>query len=501
MVSRRALLGRTALALAASRFLSPVTAIAVQPQPYADGDPFMLGVASGDPRPDGFVLWTRPLGLSGTATVGVEIADDDGFRRIVRSGSVTASPARGHAVHVEPVDLDPARTYFYRFHLDGATSPIGRTATIDPQATRMRLALAACQHWEHGWFSAYRDMVAQEINVLLHVGDYIYEKSFGTGPDVRSFGAPDPFTLDEYRVRHALYRTDPDLQAATAAFPIIATWDDHEVENDYASLQGSVTEDPAAFVARRAAAYQAWFEHMPISPRRLTPHGAADIVRRFEWGALASLSVLDCRQFRPSQPCGRGGQVIADCAEVFDPVATMLGLEQEAWLRDRLANERTRWSLIGQATMVSRLPLPGGGDARWSDIWDGYAASRDRLIAALRQPAVRNAVLLGGDVHSFWANDIPSDPERMEGPVVASEIVTSCLASRSGPEELFTGIQGRNPQVRFHDNDNAGYTLLDIDAERIDGRFRAVRDLTDPNSASFDLRRFAIEDRAPGVRI
>ncbi|OAN86540.1 hypothetical protein A8B77_04110 [Erythrobacter sp. EhN03] len=501
MVSRRALLGRTALALAASRFLSPVTAIAVQPQPYADGDPFKLGVASGDPRPDGFVLWTRPLGLSGTATVGVEIADDDGFRRIVRSGSVTASPARGHAVHVEPVDLDPARTYFYRFHLDGATSPIGRTATIDPQATRMRLALAACQHWEHGWFSAYRDMVAQEINVLLHVGDYIYEKSFGTGPDVRSFGAPDPFTLDEYRVRHALYRTDPDLQAATAAFPIIATWDDHEVENDYASLQGSVTEDPAAFVARRAAAYQAWFEHMPISPRRLTPHGAADIVRRFEWGALASLSVLDCRQFRTSQPCGRGGQVIADCAEVFDPVATMLGLEQEAWLRDRLANERTRWSLIGQATMVSRLPLPGGGDARWSDIWDGYAASRDRLIAALRQPAVRNAVLLGGDVHSFWANDIPSDPERMEGPVVASEIVTSCLASRSGPEELFTGIQGRNPQVRFHDNDNAGYTLLDIDAERIDGRFRAVRDLTDPNSASFDLRRFAIEDRAPGVRI
>ena len=441
------------------------------------------------------------MGLSGTATVGVEIADDDGFRRIVRSGSVTASPARGHAVHVEPVDLDPARTYFYRFHLDGATSPIGRTATIDPQATRMRLALAACQHWEHGWFSAYRDMVAQEINVLLHVGDYIYEKSFGTGPDVRSFGAPDPFTLDEYRVRHALYRTDPDLQAATAAFPIIATWDDHEVENDYASLQGSVTEDPAAFVARRAAAYQAWFEHMPISPRRLTPHGAADIVRRFEWGALASLSVLDCRQFRTSQPCGRGGQVIADCAEVFDPVATMLGLEQEAWLRDRLANERTRWSLIGQATMVSRLPLPGGGDARWSDIWDGYAASRDRLIAALRQPAVRNAVLLGGDVHSFWANDIPSDPERMEGPVVASEIVTSCLASRSGPEELFTGIQGRNPQVRFHDNDNAGYTLLDIDAERIDGRFRAVRDLTDPNSASFDLRRFAIEDRAPGVRI
>ena len=224
-------------------------------------------------------------------------------------------------------------------------------------------------------------------------------------------------------------------------------------------------------------------------------------MRRFEWGALASLSVLDCRQFRTSQPCGRGGQVIADCAEVFDPVATMLGLEQEAWLRNRLANERTRWSLIGQATMVSRLPLPGGGDARWSDIWDGYAASRDRLIAALRQPAVRNAVLLGGDVHSFWANDIPSDPERMEGPVVASEIVTSCLASRSGPEELFTGIQGRNPQVRFHDNDNAGYTLLDIDAERIDGRFRAVRDLTDPNSASFDLRRFAIEDRAPGVRI
>lgn len=501
MMSRRALLGRTALALAASRFLSPVTAIAARPQPYADGDPFTLGVASGDPRPDGFVLWARPLGLSGTATVGVEIAEDDGFRRIVRSGSVIAYPSRGHAVHAEPVGLDHGRTYFYRFHLDGTTSAIGRTATIDPQIARLRLALAACQHWEHGWFSAYRDMVAQEIDALLHVGDFIYEKSFGTGPNVRSFGGPDPFTLEDYRARHALYHTDPDLQAATAAFPIIATWDDHEVENDYASLQGSITEDPVAFVARRAAAYQAWFEHMPISPRRLMPNGTANIMRRLEWGALASLAVLDCRQFRTPQPCGTGGQVIADCAEVFDPSATMLGLEQEAWLRDRLANERSRWSLIGQATMVSRLPLPDGGDARWSDIWDGYAASRDRLIAALRQPAVRNPVLLGGDVHSFWANDIQSDPERMQGPVVASEIVTSCLASRNGPEALFAGVQRRNPQVRFHDNDHAGYTVLDINAERIDGRFRAVRDLTDPNSASIDLRRFAVEGGAPGVRI
>ena len=193
--------------------------------------------------------------------------------------------------------------------------------------------------------------------------------------------------------------------------------------------------------------------------------------------------------------------MITDCAEAFDPGMTMLGAEQEAWLRHQLARERSRWSLIGQATLFSRLPLTAGGNARWSDIWDGYAASRDRTIASLRQPAVQNPVVLGGDVHSFWANDIPADPERMEGPVVASEIVTSCLASRSGPEALFAGVQSRNPQVRYHDNIHSGYTLLDIGSERIEGRFRAVRNVADPNSICCNLRTFERSEGVPRLDI
>lgn len=501
MLSRRALLARSAVGLAASRFMGLGSVKATESQDLPDFGPFALGVASGDPRPDGFVLWTRLLGFDGSVPVGYEIARDEGFRAIVRRGFLDALPARGHAVHLEPFGLEPGRTYFYRFHVGYDTSRIGRTATIDPKAKKLRLALAGCQHWEHGWFSAYRDMVTQEPDALLHVGDYIYEKSFGNGPDVRSFGTPDPVTLDDYRARHALYRTDPDLQDAAAAFPIIPTWDDHEVENDYAGSRSGTIDDPAAFVRRRAAAYQAWFENMPVSPRRLLANGTARIYRRFEWGALASLTVLDCRQFRTPQPCGPGGRAIANCTDLYNPRATMLGGAQEQWLRDQLAEERSRWSLIGQATLFSRLPLPQGGVSRWSDIWDGYSASRDRTIASLRQAAVQNPVILGGDVHSFWANDIPSDPELLEGRVVASEIVTSCLASRSGPETLFAGAESRNPYMRYHNNSFSGYTLLDITPTQIIGRFRAIQNQTDPNSACFDLRSFGILDGTSGLQI
>lgn len=501
MLSRRALLTRLAVGLATSRFMGLASVKTTESRYVPDFGPFALGVASGDPRPDGFVLWTRLLGFEGTVPVRYEIARDEGFRTIVRRGFLDAHPARGHAVHVEPIGLEPGRTYFYRFHVGYETSRVGRTATIDPRAKQLRLALAGCQHWEHGWFSAYRDMITEEPDALLHVGDYIYEKSFGNGPDVRSFGMPDPVTLDEYRARHALYRTDPDLQDAAAAFPIIPTWDDHEVENDYAGSRSGTIDDPAAFVGRRAAAYQAWFEHMPVSPRRLLANGTAQIYRRFEWGALASLTVLDCRQFRTPQPCGPGGMAIANCTDVYNSRATMLGGAQEQWLRDQLAEERSHWSLIGQATLFSRLPLPQGGDSRWSDIWDGYSASRDRTVASLRQSAVQNPLILGGDVHSFWANDIAADQEKLTGPTVATEIVTSCLASRSGPEALFAGAQDRNPLLRYHNNIYSGYTLLDIKADAIHGRFRAITNLYDQKTSFFDLKHFKVLEGLRRIQI
>lgn len=500
MIGRRDLL-HGAMALAANRFLAAgqVTSAA---SPRLAHDPFALGVASGEPASDGFVLWTKVVGLTRNVRLGYEIASDENFRAIIRSGHVDAPVGRGGAAHLEVRGLPPGRPFFYRFHLGDAVSRVGRTATIAADPARLRLALTSCQHWEQGWFSAYRDMVEQDVDAVLQVGDYIYEKSFGSGPNVRAFGTPDPLTLGDYRARHALYRTDPDLAAAHAAMPFIVAFDDHEVENDYAGVNGGITADPAAFLRRRAAAWQAYFEHMPLRPSAWLPAaGGLQLYRRFGWGRLATVHMLDTRQYRSSLPCPgekRGGQVVRACDAVGDPRATMLGARQEAWLDAGLARERSIWSLVAQQTLFSRLVLPQGPDARWSDMWDGYEAARSRVLTSLAQPAVRNAVVLGGDVHSFWLNNILADFGDPRSKIVASEVVTSCLASRNGPAALFDGAQPRNPHVRYHDNRHAGYALLNVVPERIDVDLRAVASLVEPTASCFSLERRSIEAGRPG---
>ncbi|HKX23533.1 MAG TPA: alkaline phosphatase D family protein [Rhizorhapis sp.] len=502
-MDRRDLL-RGAAALAAMRFLSAEPAKAgLDPRPHVQRDPFPLGVASGEPASDGFVLWTRVIGPDADSLVGYEIAEDEHFRTIVWQGRALALAARGGAVHLEVAGLPPGRPYFYRFHLGGAVSRTGRTATIATDPQHLRLALTSCQHWEQGWFTAYRDMQARGVDAVLQVGDYIYEKSFGGGPDVRSFGTAEPRTLQQYRDRYALYRTDPDLAAAHATFPFIVSWDDHEVENDYAGTEGGATADPAAFLQRRAAAYQAYFEHMPLRPGSLRPNGEIRLYRQLQWGRLATVHMLDTRQYRTAQPCAasgeRGGRIVEGCRQAIDPAATMLGAAQEQWLRDGLAREQARWSLITQQTLFSRLFLPSGPDTCYSDIWDGYAATRDRVLAALHHPAVRNAAILGGDVHSFWINDVKPDFDRANSATVATEIVTSCLASRSGPEALFGSARELNPHLRFIDNAHAGYVLLDIVPAGLSIDLRAVSDLTDPAGHCHRLASFFVEDGRPGV--
>ena len=344
-------------------------------------------------------------------------------------------------------------------------------------------------------------MIEQGVEAVLQVGDYIYEKSFGNGPDVRSFGAPDPLTLNDYRARHALYRTDADLAAAHAAMPFIVAFDDHEVENDYVGEHGGVTADRTAFLRRRAAAWQAYFEHMPLRPSALLGDGGLQLYRRFRWGRLVTVHMLDTRQHRSIQPCSdtkRGGQVVQGCAAVNDPAATVLGARQEAWLDAGLVRETAGWSLIAQQTLFARLALPQGSDARYSDLWDGYEGARLRALASLTRPTVRNAVVLGGDVHSFWLNNILADFGDPLSKVVASEVVTSCLASRNGPDTLFGGAAARNPHVRYHDNAHAGYALLDLVPQRFDVDLRAVSSLTDPASRCVSLERRSIEAGRPG---
>ena len=376
-------------------------------------NPFTLGVASGYPTPSGVVLWTRlapaPFepgsGLPQAAAIPVqwEIAADDTMKRIVASGTEYATPEWAHSIHVETDVLEPGRDYWYRFTAAGHRSPIGRTHTApqpDAKNEALKLAVASCQQYEQGYYVAYRHMIQQPLDLIVHVGDYIYEASWGKNL-VRRHGTPEAFTLDDYRNRHALYRTDADLQAAHAYCPWVVTWDDHEVANDYADATSEQNDEPTLFLARRAAAYRAYYEHMPV-PRRAVPFGASmRLYAQRAFGDLASIYLLDGRQYRDVQACaplGERGGSTGNCDALRDPRRTYLGAQQEEWLVGQLARSRTRWNLLAQGTVVSYMDEQAGpGERFWTDNWNGYPVARERLISALVETKTSNPVLLGGD--------------------------------------------------------------------------------------------------------
>ncbi len=361
-------------------------------------------------------------------------------------------------------------------------------ATLPHEATRFRLALSSCQHWEHGHFSAYADMSAHEPDIVLQVGDYIYEKSFGAGPDIRRFLCGDPHDLNDYRARHALYKTEPFLREAHRRTTWIASPDDHEVENDYAGAVGGVTLDPNVFLMRRAAAYQAYLEHMPLSLARRWQGGDARFYGSLDIGDLVRLYLLDTRQHRALQPCAPAGRAQGaltprTCADLDNPSRSILGAAQEVWAVRSLRAPQPAWTVIAQQTLFAPLELAQSPESMiWSDAWDGYPQSRRNLLDALASGAANNTLVLGGDVHSFWHNAIAHEGRR-----VGHEIVTSCLASRNAPEALFQDIHARNPHVSFMDNRHAGYVLIDLTpaAARID--YRAVDSLTEPGARSRSL--------------
>ncbi|MBB6503693.1 alkaline phosphatase D [Sphingomonas endophytica] len=475
--------------LAAMAGLAAIPSVALDAHARAGTDPFGLGVASGDPATDGFVLWTRLIGpraeplQAATIDVRYEVATDPHFHSIVRRGRGSAYPERAHAVHVEVEKLTAGRPYWYRFHALGATSPVGRATTLPVVADRLRLAVTSCQHWEQAWFSAYRDIIAAEPDLILQLGDYIYEQSYPDLPRVRSFGTPMPRDLASYRQRHALYKTDPDLQAAHRACPWVVTWDDHEVLNDYAGLANREGLPPALFAPRRAAAYQAYFEHMPIRPSLWRSRREPRLYRSVDWGDLVSLSILDTRQYRSAPPCSEPNFArnlrLNGCTEASSPGRTIMGSAQERWLSYRLASERRPWTLIGQQVFFAPLWLDGSRTATFSDQWDGYAANRDRLVSEMQQPAVTNPVVLSGDVHSFWANDLRS----ADGKAAGAELVTSAIGAASPPAGRFGDVNRNNPHVRFHDVRHAGWTRIDIDRDLLRADFRMISGNLDEHSA------------------
>ena len=484
--------------------------------PRFERDPFTLGVASGYPTPDGIVLWTRlapdPLAGGGMppapVAVGWEVATDEGFRNIVQRGTASADPDWAHSVHAEIRGLAPARDWFYRFHAGDATSPTGRTriapaASVEP---RLRIALASCQHYEQGYYVAYRHMAREDLDLVCHVGDYIYESSWGRA-HVRQHEAGEPEALDEYRNRYALYKSDAELRAAHAAFPWIVTWDDHEVQNDYANDRGPRLDPPAQFLRRRAAAYRAFYEHMPL-PARMRPLGPdMRIYTRAPFGAIATLHVLDDRQYRAYQVCprpGRGGSNVvlaAECPELQDSTRTLLGAEQERWLDEGLRASRTRWNVIVQQTMMAQVDRRrGDGQSFWTDGWDGYPKARDRLLASLVASGAANPVVLGGDIHTFVAADLRMDFNDTAAPPVATEFVGGSITSQGPTARQLEVWRAENPHIRYANSSRHGYTVLDFAAGRCVARMRAVDSVADPGSVIRTIAAWTVESGRPGAQ-
>ena len=487
------------------------------PKPRFAANPFTLGVASGYPQPAGFTLWTRlapfpevPGGGMAPETVPVtwEVAHDESFRDIAASGTTYATPDWAHSVHVEVTGLQGNRQYWYRFASGDARTPPARTRTapgLQARPTRLRFALASCQHYEQGYFNAYRHIAADQPDVVFHVGDYIYESSWGREL-VRKHNVPEPMTLEDYRMRYAQYKSDPDLQGAHAACPWLATWDDHDVENDYADDRSENNDPREWFLARRAAAYKAWYEHMPV-PREMVPHGPyARIYTRSSFGNLANFFVLDDRQFRSHQVCprpGRGGSNtvdVAECADLADPKRTMLGAAQEQWLEAQLAASRARWNFIVQQTPMAQFDQkPGPGRSAWTDGWDGYPLARKKILTGLVERKTSNPVVLGGDVHSFNVNHLKLDFDDPASPIVASEFVGTSITSQAWAQERLAPLLADNPHMTFTDSRFRGYARFDLSRERLGADLRAMESVQKREAGCSTLAAFIVEDGRPGA--
>jgi alkaline phosphatase D len=466
-------------------------------RPRLADDPFQLGVASGDPTPTGAVLWTRlaprPLepegGMDGRrVAVGWEVADDEWFSRGVRRGRATAAPELSYSVHVDVDGLAPDRWHFYRFSVGSATSPVGRVRTTPARgttATPLRFAFASCQRYDQGLYTAYQHMAREELDLVAHLGDYIYE--YGAEPGhVRQHVGLEIRTLDDYRRRYALYKSDPLLQAAHARCPWVVTWDDHEVDNNYAGLVGeNRMESEEQMHARRAAGYQAWWEHQPVRVPRARSWADLSIRRIVDWGSLARFWVLDGRQFRSDQSCGDGDQLVP-CGDWADPSRTMLGPAQERWLYDGLASSRASWQVLANQVMVAPFDDRPGPERHLSmDQWSGYPAALERLLGAVAERAPNRTVVITGDIHSHWVNELRSSFSNPRAPTIAAEFVgTSISSDGDGAERdayVTDAALAENPHVKWH-NARRGYVSCTVTADTWRAEYRTVPFVTRPDA-------------------
>ncbi|WP_223397294.1 alkaline phosphatase D family protein [Nocardioides rotundus] len=504
----------SALAGTAAAAQLPVDRGNAAPPPKGGGYPFRLGVASGDISSTGAVLWTRlvpelfePGGGMPRRKVPVQwqVSTNESFRGIVRSGSAWALPELAHSVHVEVDGLQPDREWFYRFRYRGDVSPVGRTRTAPAASASggaLAFAFASCQAWGDGYYPSYRHMAEEDLDLVLHLGDYVYEGGIGANGGYRKTPVPAvlrdaPRDVERWRMQYALYKSDEELQRAHARFPFMVTWDDHEMQNDYANTRSQYEGDISAL---RAAAYQAWYEHQPV--RRPSRSATSPVIyRRLQWGSLAQLDLVDGRQYRDVPPCGWGEAPA--CEAAYDPSVTMLGRAQERWLYDGLRASRAQWNILGNNVMLARLDHDGpAGDRLWHDAWDGFPAARKRLTDTWTSAGVSNPVAVTGDWHSTFVNDIRADFDAPDSPTVGTEFVGTSISS-NGDGAVYGPYYGPmipfNPHIRFFDGDRRGYMRCRVDDAQMRVDFQTVTTVSTPDAPESTFASWVVEDGRPGA--
>jgi alkaline phosphatase D len=472
-ITRRGFLAGVAGSLAATQL--PVRMLPAGALPIVPAPPFTLGVASGDPTSDGFILWTRlapdPLNGGGMPATDVEVtwelAADDTFAVLVATGTETATAGHAHSVHADVTGLDDDTWYSYRFTVEGYTSPVGRARTLPAMGAggTLRFGVASCQSWTNGYYNAHAALAAEGCDLTFFLGDYIYE---GGGSGVRAHNSGECTTLELYRNRYGLYKGDPDLQAAQAANPWVPVWDDHEVDNNYAGDVDATGGPTAAFLARRAAAYQAWWEHQPVRmPAPTTSNLSID--RAVRWGSLATFHMIDTRQFRSDQACGDGLQPA--CDELEDPNRTMLGGAQEQRLYDALAASTSVWDVLGNQTVFSKMPI---GPLFNMDQWDGYPVERDQVWAELSKKL--NPIVITGDIHAAGAARLHQVLDDVDTPIIGHELVGTSISSgfSGAPADAAEQLLGGLEWIDYVNAGDRGYLVVDLDNKGASAAYRVV---------------------------
>lgn len=508
--------------------VAALTGIAGNPAPASATprqDPFTLGVTSGEPRPDAVVIWTRlavdPLAEDGSggmppvsSLVIWQVAETPNFRKVVRAGSVRTGPEVGHSVHVDVDRLRPGREYWYRFRVGRYVSPVGRTKTAPAAGTMpasMKFAFASCQSFGVGWFTPYEHVLADDPDLVLFLGDYIYCQPAGPihppgDPVASRILAPARHcaSIGDFRARYATYRTDEHLQEAHRMLPWSVTIDDNEIDNNF-------WDDPdPAMVSLRTIGFQAFWENMPLLPSA-RPTGASmpGAYRRLRYGELATFHMLDTRQYRDAEAeskCAPEERPEGYCPDRLDPDRSIMGDEQESWLLDGLSSSRTAWNVLGNQvafTQRDRGKKPDPADRNLStNGWDGYVADRQAILDRLRTEDITNLIVVTGDSHSNWVLNTPPDYKSWDAgiaPVCTEFMVTSITSGGERDPEPQYQPQPQNPQLLYHDKSH-GYGLTTLTPDQCRTDYRAVSTIWSPTSTVETISSWVVDPHTPGAR-